>query len=151
MAKGPLDRTMKKFCSISDKHAAKGSSNSFADWAASLHAASFSRTISEIPISNKKDPIEAYAYFLTDVTENGIGCDNNILTDSYIRVAKNLEADGLVFNQLFGCHSVSNCYRLLKDKIRKDLEIPSMYYTFNRIGENVEQVNTRLGAFMEMF
>ncbi|TFG23139.1 MAG: 2-hydroxyacyl-CoA dehydratase [Promethearchaeota archaeon] len=108
------------------------------------------RFLEDIPISNRRDPIEAYAYFLADITENGIGCDNDILTDSYIRVAKNLGADGLVFNQLFGCHSVSNCYRLLKDKIRKDLEIPSMYYTFNRIGENVEQISTRLGAFMEM-
>ena len=109
------------------------------------------RLLDDIPITSKKDPIEAYANFVMNATENGIGCDNNVLTDSYIRVAKNLGADGLVFNQLFGCHSISNCYRLLKDKIRRDLEIPSMYYTFNRIGENVEQVSTRLGAFMEMF
>ena len=108
------------------------------------------RLLDDIPITNKSNPIEAYADFLMNATENGIGCDNNVLTDSYMRVAKNLGADGLVFNQLFGCHSISNCYRLLKDKIRRDLEIPSMYYTFNRIGENVEQVSTRLGAFMEM-
>jgi benzoyl-CoA reductase/2-hydroxyglutaryl-CoA dehydratase subunit BcrC/BadD/HgdB len=48
-------------------------------------------------------------------------------------------------------NSVSNCYRLLKDKIRKELEIPSISLTFNRIGDNIEQVTTRLGAFMEMF
>ena len=78
-----------------------------------------------------------------------MGCDNDILTDSYLRVAKELNADGLVFNQLFGCHSVSNCYKLLRDKLRKE-EIPSTALTFNKIGENVEQVKTRLGALMEM-
>ena len=106
--------------------------------------------LDDIPISSKSDPVEAYAQFLSDVTESGIGCDNNVLTDSYIRVAKQLKADGLVFNSLFGCHSVSNCYAMLKDKIRRDLEIPSISLTFNRIGDNIEQVSTRLGAFMEM-
>jgi benzoyl-CoA reductase/2-hydroxyglutaryl-CoA dehydratase subunit BcrC/BadD/HgdB len=107
--------------------------------------------LDDIPISSRSDPIEAYAYFLSNITENGIGCDNNVLTNSYMRVAKNLNADGLVFNSLFGCHSVSNCYLMLKDKIRRDLEIPSISLTFNRIGDNIEQVTTRLGAFMEMF
>jgi benzoyl-CoA reductase/2-hydroxyglutaryl-CoA dehydratase subunit BcrC/BadD/HgdB len=109
------------------------------------------RFLNEVPIFTISDPIEAYAVFLQDVTQNGIGCDNNILTDSYMRVAKKLNADGLVFNQLFGCHSVSNCYTMLKQKIRNELEIPSIALTFNKIGENLEQVNTRLGAFMEMF
>jgi len=107
--------------------------------------------LDDIPISSKSDPVEAYAHFLSDITENGIGCDNNVLTNSYMRVAKKLNADGLVFNSLFGCHSVSNCYAMLKDKIRRELEIPSISLTFNRIGDNVEQVSTRLGAFMEMF
>jgi benzoyl-CoA reductase/2-hydroxyglutaryl-CoA dehydratase subunit BcrC/BadD/HgdB len=116
----------------------------YADWDV-LHF------LDDIPISSKSDPVEAYAYFLTNATENGIGCDNNVLTDSYVRVTEKLGVDGIVFNQLFGCHSVSNCYRLLKDKIRKELEIPSISLTFNRIGDNIEQVTTRLGAFMEMF
>ncbi|MFW9785136.1 MAG: 2-hydroxyacyl-CoA dehydratase family protein, partial [Candidatus Heimdallarchaeota archaeon] len=91
------------------------------------------------------------AQFLMNATENGVGCDNDKLTDSYIRIAKDLSVDGLVFIQLFGCHSVSNCYAMLREKIRRDLEIPSIALTFNKIGENVEQVKTRLGAFMEMF
>ena len=116
----------------------------YADW-------DILKFLDDIPISSKSDPIEAYASFLSDVTENGIGCDNNVLTDSYMRVTKKLNADGLVFNSLFGCHSVSNCYTMLKDKMRRDLEIPSISLTFNRIGDNIEQVSTRLGAFMEMF
>lgn len=109
------------------------------------------RFLDDIPISNKTDPIEAYAEYLMNVNSNGIGCDNNTLTDSYLRLAENLKADGLVFIQVFGCHSISNCYTMLKEKLRRDLEIPSIALNFNKMGENVEQVKTRLGAFMEMF
>jgi benzoyl-CoA reductase/2-hydroxyglutaryl-CoA dehydratase subunit BcrC/BadD/HgdB len=109
------------------------------------------RFLDDIPISNRTDPVEAYAQFLMNVTENGIGCDNDTLTDSYVRLAKNLKADGLVFVQVFGCHSVSNCYAMLKEKIRRELEIPSIALNFNKMGENIEQVRTRLGAFMEMY
>lgn len=107
--------------------------------------------LEDIEISRNLNPIEEYARFLLNATSNGIGCDNDTLTNSYLRIAKNLEVDGLVFIQLFGCHSVSNCYAMLREKIRRELEIPSIALTFNKIGENVEQVKTRLGAFMEMF
>jgi len=116
----------------------------YADWDILL-------LLEEIPISSRTDPIEAYAHFLLNATTNGIGCDNDTLTDSYLRLAKKLNADGLVFVQVFGCHSISNCYAMLKEKLRRELEIPSIALNFNKIGENVEQVNTRLGAFMEMF
>ena len=106
--------------------------------------------LDEIPVSGNSDPIENYAQFLLKATTHGIGCDNDTLTDSYLRIAKKINADGLIFNQLFGCHSISNCYTMLREKTRRVLEIPTTYLTFNKIGENVEQVKTRLGAFMEM-
>ncbi len=105
--------------------------------------------LEEIPVSNNSNPIEDYAQFLMNANSKNMGCDNDTLTDSYLNLAKRLNVDGLVFIQLFGCHSISNCYRLLKDKLRRE-EIPSTVLTFNKIGENIEQVNTRLGAFMEM-
>ena len=107
--------------------------------------------LEDIPISNRTDPIEAYAQFLMNANQIGIGCDNNTLTESYVRLARNFEADGLIFIQVFGCHSISNCYTMLKEKLRRELEIPSIAINFNKMGENVEQVKTRLGAFMEMF
>jgi len=116
----------------------------YADWDMLL-------LLEDIPITKISDPVEAYAQYLMKATTNGIGCDNDVLTDSYIRMAKKLNADGLVFIQLFGCHSISNCFTMLKEKIRRELEIPSIALNFNKIGENVEQVKTRLGAFMEMF
>lgn len=116
----------------------------YADWDMLL-------LLEDIPIIKISDPVEAYAHYLMNATVYGIGCDNDALSDSYISIAKKLNADGLVFIQLFGCHSISNCFTMLKEKIRQDLEIPSIALNFNKIGENVEQVKTRLGAFMEMF
>ena len=109
------------------------------------------RFLEEIPVSNNLNPVEEYARFLLNATVSGIGCDNDTLTDSYLRVAKKLNADGLVFFQLFGCHSVSNCYTMLREKVRRELEIPTTAITFNKIGESIDQMKTRLGAFMEMF
>ncbi|MFW9949567.1 MAG: 2-hydroxyacyl-CoA dehydratase [Candidatus Thorarchaeota archaeon] len=116
----------------------------YADW-------ELLKLLEEIPTSSHSNPAEEYARFLMNATETGIGCDNDKLTDSYLRMAKNLNADGLIFFQLFGCHSISNCYTMLREKVRRELEIPTTAITFNKIGENVEQVKTRLGAFMEMF
>lgn len=107
--------------------------------------------LEEIDVSRNSNPVEEYAKYLMKATSNGIGCDNDTLTNSYLRNAHQLSVDGLVFIQLFGCHSVSNCYAMLREKIRQELEIPTISLTFNKIGENVEQVKTRLGAFMEMF
>jgi len=116
----------------------------YADW-------ELLKLLEEIPTSNHSNPAEEYARFLMTATETGIGCDNDKLTDSYLRMAKNLNADGLIFFQLFGCHSISNCYTMLREKIRRELEIPTTAITFNKIGESIDQVKTRLGAFMEMF
>jgi len=107
--------------------------------------------LDEIPVSKGTNPIEEYARFLLNATTNGIGCDNNTLTDSYLRIAKKMNVDGIIFNQLFGCHSLSNCYPMLREKVRRKLEIPITSINFNKIGENVEQVKTRLGAYTEMF
>jgi benzoyl-CoA reductase/2-hydroxyglutaryl-CoA dehydratase subunit BcrC/BadD/HgdB len=107
--------------------------------------------LEEINVSKNSDPIEEYAKYLLNAMMKGVGCDQEALTDSYIKTAKDLNVDGLVFNQVFGCHSISNCYSLLRKKIRKKLEIPTTVINFNKIGENVEQVKTRLGALVEMF
>jgi benzoyl-CoA reductase/2-hydroxyglutaryl-CoA dehydratase subunit BcrC/BadD/HgdB len=107
--------------------------------------------LEEINVSKNSNPVEEYAKYLMNATSNGIGCDNDTLTNSYLRIAKKLNVDGLIFIQLFGCHSISNCYAMLREKTRRELEIPTIALTFNKIGENIEQVKTRLGAFMEMF
>jgi benzoyl-CoA reductase/2-hydroxyglutaryl-CoA dehydratase subunit BcrC/BadD/HgdB len=121
-----------------------GARTIYADW-------EILKLLEEIPVSKNSNPVEEYAKFLLCATTRGIGYDQEALTDSYIETAKALNVDGLVFNQIFGCHSISNCYSLLRKKIRNKLEIPTTAINFNKIGDNVEQVKTRLGAFMEMF
>lgn len=116
----------------------------YADW-------ELLQLLEEIPTSPNSNPAEEYARFLMRATETGIGCDNDKLTDSYLRMARDLNADGMIFFQLFGCHSISNCYSMLREKIRNELEIPTTAITFNKIGESIDQLKTRLGAFMEMF
>ncbi|MHA1460308.1 MAG: 2-hydroxyacyl-CoA dehydratase family protein [Promethearchaeota archaeon] len=116
----------------------------YADW-------EMLRFLEEIPTSPHSNPAEEYARFLMNATETGIGCDNDKLTDSYLRMARDLNVDGIVFFQLFGCHSISNCYTMLREKVRRELEIPTTAITFNKIGESIDQMKTRLGAFMEMF
>ncbi len=115
----------------------------YADW-------EILRLLEEIPVSNHSNPVENYARFLLNATTQGIGCDNNTMTDSYLRVAKKMKVNGLIFNQVFGCHSISNCYTMLREKIRRTLEIPTTVINFNKIGENIEQTRTRLQAFFEM-
>jgi len=121
-----------------------GARTIYADW-------EILQLLEEIPVGRNSNPVEDYARFILNATMRGIGCDQEALTDSYIETAKDLNVDGIIFNQIFGCHSISNCYSLLRRKIRKKLEIPTTVINFNKIGENVEQVKTRLGAFMEMF
>ena len=101
-------------------------------------------------MSRNTNPIEEYANFLIHATNNGVGCDNDTLTNSYLNIAEKLRVDGIIFNQLFGCHSISNCYNMLREKVRRKLEIPITSLNFNKIGENLEQIKTRLGAFIEI-
>ncbi len=107
--------------------------------------------LDEINVSKNSNPVEEYAKYLLNASTNGIGCDNDTLTNSYLRIAKKMNVDGLIFNQLFGCHSITNCYTMLRSKIRKTLEIPTTVINFNKINEGRDQLETRLGAFMEMF
>ncbi len=107
--------------------------------------------LEEIKVTNNSDPIRGYAEFLLNMSTKGFGCDNETMVNSYVKVAKKLKVDGIIFNQLYGCHSISNCYTMLKDKLRRDYEVPTTMLNFNKIGENVEQTKTRLTAFMEMF
>ncbi len=121
-----------------------GARTIYADW-------KIFKLLEEIPISKNSNPIENYAKFLLEMTEHGVGYDQNALTDNYIKSAKELKVDGIIFNQVFGCHSIANCYTILRKKIKRKLDIPTTVINFRKIGENIEQIQTRLGAFMEIF
>ncbi len=105
--------------------------------------------LEEIPISNHSSPIEEYARFLLNASAKGIGCDDENLTNSYLTVAEKMDIDGLIFNQVFGCPSISKTYDKLKERLKSDLDIPAIVINFKKIGENIEQVKNSVEPFME--
>ncbi|UCD01996.1 MAG: 2-hydroxyacyl-CoA dehydratase [Promethearchaeota archaeon] len=109
--------------------------------------------LEEIPVSKGSDPIEDYARFLLNASNKGLLCLNNCeaLIHSYQKYIKKIRVDGLIINQLTDCHINSNCYDLLKNKIRTEFRIPSIGIEFKKIGENIEQTKAKLGPFMELF
>ncbi len=107
--------------------------------------------LEEIPISTHSSPIEEYARFLLNASVKGIGCDDENLTNSYLTVAEKMDIDGLIFNQVFGCPSISKTYDKLKERLKSDLDIPAIVINFKKIGENIEQVKNSVEPFMERF
>ncbi len=109
--------------------------------------------LEEIPVSKNSNPLEEYAKFLLNSSNQGIFCINNcdILIKSYIKSIKKTKINGFIINQLADCHLNSKCYELLKNKIRTDLRIPSTVIKFKKIGENLEEIKTKLSSFMTLF
>jgi len=105
--------------------------------------------LEEIPISQKSDPTEAYARFLLNASTKGIGCDDENMTNSYLKAAENMNIDGLIFNQVYGCPSISKTYERLKEKLKAEFNIPAIVINFKKIGDNIEQVRKPLIPFME--
>jgi benzoyl-CoA reductase/2-hydroxyglutaryl-CoA dehydratase subunit BcrC/BadD/HgdB len=105
--------------------------------------------LEEIPVSKDNDPIEIYSQFLLDASTKGIGCDRENLTNSYLNAAKKLNVDGLIFNQVYGCPSISNIYDNLKKRIESELKLPAIGIKFKKIGENIDQIENRLKPFMQ--
>ncbi len=105
--------------------------------------------LEEIPISQKSDPIEEYARFLLNASTKGIGCDDENMTNSYLKAAENMNIDGLIFNQVYGCPSISKTYERLKEKLKAEFNIPAISINFKKIGDNIEQVRKPLIPFME--
>jgi len=107
--------------------------------------------LEEILVSNDSDPIENYAKFLLRASKKGIGCNINNLKNSYLKAAKKMKVDGLIFNELYGCPFISNNYDILREEIKTELDIPAIVINFRKIGENVELVKSQLRTYMEVF
>ncbi|MFX1479513.1 MAG: 2-hydroxyacyl-CoA dehydratase, partial [Promethearchaeota archaeon] len=109
--------------------------------------------LEEIPVSKDSDPIIDYAHFLLNASNKGVLCLRNCdaLVNSYFQFAKEQRIDGIIFNQVLDCHSNSlNCYELLKNKIGLGLKKPTVVVKFKKIGENVEEIRSKISPFMEL-
>ncbi len=110
--------------------------------------------LDEIQVSKDSDPIEDYARYLLNASYKGIQCLKNCATlaNSYSGYIKKRGFDGVIFNQVSDCYSnYSSCYELLKNKIRNELRKPTVVVKFKKIGENIEEVKTKLTPFMNRF
>ncbi|MHA2326022.1 MAG: 2-hydroxyacyl-CoA dehydratase family protein, partial [Promethearchaeota archaeon] len=110
--------------------------------------------LEEISVSKDSDPIEDYAKFLLNASTKGLHCLKNCdyLVNSYSGFAKKRGIDGIVFNQALDCYpNYTNCYELLKNKIRNELRKPTVVVQFRKIGQRTEELKTQLTPFMDLF
>jgi len=109
--------------------------------------------LEEVPVSKDSDPIMDYAHFLLNASNKGIHClkNCNALINSYSKYTKKWGFNGVIFNQVLDCHTnYSNCYELMKNKIRNDLKKPTAVIGFRKIGENIEDVKIKLTSFVNL-
>ncbi len=112
----------------------------YADW----HQLGFTQQI-----ATNGDMVDNYADYIERY--NQISLDGNVsLTKRQFEIAKRLDADAVIYNQVFGCHSYTINYSLLKKRLLQELEIPSTTINFNKIGEGREQLKTRVEALLEL-
>ena len=82
-------------------------------------------------------------------TVDGFGLTNEEHANNILKFALENKIDAVVYNQLFGCHSLTASYPALKKKLIRE-GIPSTLVNFNKIGENTGQMKTRIEALMEL-
>jgi benzoyl-CoA reductase/2-hydroxyglutaryl-CoA dehydratase subunit BcrC/BadD/HgdB len=98
-------------------------------------------------IKTTGDMFENYAQYLLDLNiKNGIFD----LLDLWMDAAKRIEADAILFSHVWGCRFTTPAYRKMKELVLDDLEIPIFPLDFYSPGDNVGQIQTRIGAFIEM-
>jgi benzoyl-CoA reductase/2-hydroxyglutaryl-CoA dehydratase subunit BcrC/BadD/HgdB len=100
-------------------------------------------------IKTTGDMIENYADYVQRYYDMNIW-GNEEFSARQAAVAEKLDVGAVIFNQAFGCHSYTINYPILKDKLLKELGIPSTALSFNKIGEGREQMKTRVVALLEM-
>ncbi len=99
------------------------------------------------PIDTSGDILKNYAKFLIQFELTWK--DNTTLVDRYISVAKKYHLDGILFNNMYGCKSITPSLRLFKEKVQEfDLQLVDI--GFQNIGDNLEQTKTRIGAVLEI-
>jgi benzoyl-CoA reductase/2-hydroxyglutaryl-CoA dehydratase subunit BcrC/BadD/HgdB len=99
------------------------------------------------PIKTEGDMIENYGEYL--LNSHQCWSSSKTIVDSWIRLAKELKVDGVIFNRLVGCTTITPAQRLFREEIR-ETGLPSIDIDFNRIGENLARIENQIGGFIEM-
>jgi benzoyl-CoA reductase/2-hydroxyglutaryl-CoA dehydratase subunit BcrC/BadD/HgdB len=94
------------------------------------------------------DFILNYANYLLGKTNFRRGIQDSL--DFWLQQSRLLDIDGIVFSDVWGCRFVAPSFKLFRDQIRKELEIPILRINFHEFSENLGQMTTRIEAFMEL-
>ncbi|NVM27262.1 MAG: 2-hydroxyacyl-CoA dehydratase [Candidatus Helarchaeota archaeon] len=99
------------------------------------------------PIETTGDILKNYARALIRFELNWM--DNTSLVERYISVAEKYHLQGILFNNMYGCKSITPSLRLFKERLR-DSDLALVDIGFQNIGDNLEQTKTRIGAILEI-
>jgi len=91
--------------------------------------------------------IENYADYFLGFSRNFM--TNSSLTKIWVDITKKYELDGVIFNSVYGCKSLTPASRFLKEELQK-IDVPMLDLSFQNLDENLGQLITRVGAFIEM-
>jgi len=99
------------------------------------------------PIETSGDMLKNYADAILRFESFWI--DNSTLVDRYIEVASKFNIDAILFNNMYGCKSITPSLRLFKERLH-DTDLRLVDIGFQNIGDNYEQLKTRIGAMLEL-
>ncbi|MDD1777068.1 MAG: 2-hydroxyacyl-CoA dehydratase family protein, partial [Candidatus Helarchaeota archaeon] len=66
------------------------------------------------------------------------------------KLVKEYRIDGVVYNSAWGCRRFSPAARLNKEEFQNKMGIPVLLNDFYTFGEHINQLKTRIGAFIEI-
>ena len=99
------------------------------------------------PIETQGDVIRNYAKNLLHF--NAAWINNNSLVDRYITIASKYNVDIILFNNVYGCKSITPSLKIFKERLQ-DTNFAFVDIGFQNIGDNYEQIKTRIGAVLEI-
>ncbi|MHA1265254.1 MAG: 2-hydroxyacyl-CoA dehydratase [Candidatus Helarchaeota archaeon] len=98
-------------------------------------------------IDTQGDILRNYAHYLLGFEQAWM--DNTTLVKRYIDVALKYGVDGILFNSIYGCKSITPSLKLFKTYLQ-DTELTLVDIGFQNIEDNLSQTRTRIGAAFEV-
>lgn len=98
-------------------------------------------------IKTEGDILQNYADYLLGF--EAAWMDNTILINRYLYLAAKYNVQGILFNSIYGCKSITPSLKIFKECLQKS-ETKLVDIGFQNIGDNIEQVKTRIGAILEL-
>jgi benzoyl-CoA reductase/2-hydroxyglutaryl-CoA dehydratase subunit BcrC/BadD/HgdB len=93
------------------------------------------------------DMLKNYAHYL--IGFESAWMDNTTLVDRYISLAAKYKIDGILFNSIYGCKSITPSLKLFKERLQ-EANLALVDIGFQNVGDNYEQLKTRIGAVLEI-